>query len=64
MCFVSTRTIPAPRPRHKGRKARTNRGQFGSLERRYWSGTLTDEEQERFEALVCMTRTLYREVRV
>ncbi len=49
--------------KRKGRRSRTNRGQFGSLERRYWNGTLTDEETERFEGIVCAMRTLYKEAR-
>ena len=42
------------------KKARTNRGMFGSLERRYWRGVLTEEETARFEALICALRTLHK----
>jgi hypothetical protein len=45
------------------RKARTNRGKFGSLERRYWQGVLTPEEEERFEAIVYATHSLYKAAR-
>jgi hypothetical protein len=33
---------------------------FGALERNYWRGSLTDEQQERFEALIRLTRSLYK----
>jgi hypothetical protein len=53
-------TVAPQAPRHKGRRARTNRGMFGSLERRYWNGDLAGQE-EGFEALISALRTLYRE---
>jgi hypothetical protein len=33
---------------------------FGALERDYWRGSLTDEQQERFEALIHAARSLYK----
>jgi hypothetical protein len=53
----------APRAHPSTRKARTNRGKFGSLERRYWRGVLTPEEEERFEAIVYATHSLYKAAR-
>ena len=50
----------APRAYPSTRKARTNRGMFGSLERRYFAGDLTDQGEERFEALIYALRTLYK----
>jgi hypothetical protein len=50
----------APHPRSPTRKARTNRGMFGSLERRYFAGDLTDQGEERFEALIYALRRLYK----
>ena len=49
-----------PRAHPSTRKARTNRGMFGSLERRYFAGDLlTDQGEERFEALIYALRSLY-----
>jgi hypothetical protein len=45
------------------RKARTNLGQYRSLERRYWKGTLAHEEEERFEDLIRALRSLYKATR-
>ena len=50
----------APHAHPSTRKARTNRGMFGSLERRYWRGTLAPDEEERFEALIYALRTFYK----
>jgi hypothetical protein len=50
----------APLARPSTRKARTNRGMFGSLERRYFAGDLTDQGEERFEALIYALRILYK----
>jgi hypothetical protein len=33
---------------------------FGSLERRYWRGVLTLEEEQRFESLIYALRTLHK----
>jgi hypothetical protein len=49
--------------RRRGRKCRTNRGKFGSLERRYFAGVLTAEEEEGFEAICYAMGRLYKEVR-
>ena len=53
----------APRAHPSTRKARTNLGQYGSLERRYFRGQLTLEEEELFEDLVCDLRSLYKQAR-
>jgi hypothetical protein len=50
-------TIAHPRTT---RKARTNLGQYRSLERRYWKGTLAYEEEQRFEDLIHTLRSLYK----
>jgi hypothetical protein len=55
-------TVAPGASRYKGRKARTNRGKFGSLELRYWRGDLTEEEAESFERLVYLMHTLYKGV--
>jgi hypothetical protein len=49
-----------PLPRTRVNKAKTNRGMFGSLERRYFAGDLTDQGEERFEALIYALRSLYK----
>jgi hypothetical protein len=53
----------APPAHRTTRKARTNLGQYRSLERRYWKGTLTHEEEERFEDLIHALRSLYKVAR-
>ena len=53
----------APHPHPSTRKAKTNRGMFGSLERRYFAGDLTDQGEERFEALIYALRSLYKAAR-
>jgi hypothetical protein len=53
----------APHAHPSTRKARTNLGQYRSLERRYWKGALTHEEKERFEDLINALRTLYKQAR-
>jgi hypothetical protein len=57
---VDTTTLVAPARTNKGRKARTNLGRFRSLERHYWRGALTAEE-EGFEALCLATSRLYKQ---
>jgi hypothetical protein len=48
-------------PAHRAtRKARTNRGKFVSLERRYWRELLSPEEEERFERIVLAVGRLYK----
>ena len=42
------------------RKARTNLGRYRSLERRYFEGQLTLEEEQRFEDLIYALRSLYK----
>jgi hypothetical protein len=42
------------------RKARTNLGRYRSLERRYFGGRLTLEEERLLEELVCALRGLYK----
>ena len=49
----------APPARRTTRRARTNLGQYRSLERRYWRGLLAAEEERRFEDLIYALRTLY-----
>jgi hypothetical protein len=49
--------------RRRGRRARTNRGRFGSLERSYWNGSLSEREQESFEDICYAMARLYKEVR-
>ena len=56
-------SLAHPRIR-KGRKARTNRGMFASLERNYWRGALTDEQQATFEDVVRDLRRLYKSAAV
>jgi hypothetical protein len=51
------------RRKRRGRTARTNRGKFGSLERRYWKGQLSESEQEVFESLCLQLHRLYRDDR-
>jgi hypothetical protein len=58
---VNNSTAPHPHP--STRKARTNKGMFGSLERRYFAGDLTDQGEERFEALIHALRSLYKAAR-
>jgi hypothetical protein len=50
-------------PRRRSRRARTNRGKFCSLERRYWRGDLTQKEEESFERICYQMGRLYKEVR-
>ena len=57
---MATTKSSAPHAHPSPRRARTNRGMFGSLERRYWQGALTDAEEERFEALIYALRTFYK----
>jgi hypothetical protein len=56
---VIDQSLAHPRIRRE-RQARTNKGMYAALERRYWRGSLTDEQQERFEDLIYLLRTLYR----
>jgi hypothetical protein len=55
--FVTTGSVA------RGRKARTNRGKFSSLERRYWNGALSEAEEESFERIVYLMGRLYKDVR-
>lgn len=57
---MATEKSSAPHAHRSTRKARTNRGMFGSLERRYFAGDLTDQGEERFEALIYALRSLYK----
>ena len=57
---MATEKSSAPAHPSARKKARTNRGMFGSLERRYWRGALTLEEEQRFEALIYALRSLYK----
>jgi hypothetical protein len=61
---MATTESSAP-PAHPStrRKARTNKGMFGALERNYWRGSLTLEEEERFEDLIRDLRGLYKAAR-
>jgi hypothetical protein len=59
---MDTTTLAAPARTNKGRRARTNLGRFRSLERHYWRGALTTEEEEGFEALCLATARLYRQL--
>jgi hypothetical protein len=45
------------------RKARTNLGRYRCLERRYWQGALTLEEEEAFEDLIYALCSLYKQAR-
>jgi hypothetical protein len=53
---------PAKLP-HKEANARTNLGRSRSLERRYFKGPLTAEEERRFEDLIYALRGLYKQAR-
>ena len=57
---MDTAESSAPHAHPSTRKARTNRGMFDSLERRYWRGMVNPEEEERFEALIYALRTFYK----
>jgi hypothetical protein len=60
---VDTRESSAPHAHPSTRKAKTNLGQYRSLERRYWKGTLAHEEEGRFEDLIYALRSLYNAAR-
>jgi hypothetical protein len=60
---MATTESSAPLAHRTTRKARTNLGQYRSLERRYWKGTLAYEEEERFEDLIRDLRGLYKAAR-
>jgi hypothetical protein len=45
------------------RKAKSNLGRYRSLERRYFGGQLTLEEERRFEDLIYALRSLYKAAR-
>jgi hypothetical protein len=64
---VDTIESSAPCAHPSTRKARTNvrsnLGRYRSLERRYFRGQLTLEEQQRFEALIYALRSLYKQAR-
>ena len=53
-------SAPHAHPATRSRKAWTNRGKFCSLERRYWRGVLTLEEERHFEDLIRALRGLYK----
>jgi hypothetical protein len=53
----------APHPHASIGKARTNLGRYRSLERRYFGGKLTLEEEQRFEDLIYALRSLYKAAR-
>ena len=52
-------SLAHPRIR-KGRKARTNLGQYRSLERRYHKRQLNAEQEQLFEDLINAMRNLYK----
>jgi hypothetical protein len=56
---VIDQSLAHPRIR-KGRKPRSNLGRYRSLERRYFRGQLTLEEEQRFEDLIYALRSLYK----
>ncbi len=60
---MATTESSAPPAHRTTRRARTNLGQYGSLERRYFRGDLTLGEEERFEDLVRDLRSLYKQAR-
>ena len=60
---VDTTESSAPPAHRTTRKARTNLGQYSSLERRYFRGQLTLEEEELFEDLIRDLRGLYKQAR-
>ena len=53
---------PRPTPRASNRRARTLRGKFGSLERRYIQGRLDEVQEEDFERLCLDMSRLYKDV--
>jgi hypothetical protein len=60
---MATEKSSAPHAHPSTRKARTNLGCYRSLERRYWNGSLTLEEEQRFEDLIHALRSLYKAAR-
>ena len=60
---MATHNVKGRPTLRKGRKARRNIGRYRALERGYWQGSLTEDEEERFERLVYEANRLYREVR-
>jgi hypothetical protein len=61
--FMATEKSSAPHAHPSTRKARTNLARYRSLERRYWNGSLTLEEEQRFEDLIYALRSLYKAAR-
>jgi hypothetical protein len=59
---VDRASVAQPKGR-RGRRARTNRGRFGSLELRYFRGDLSPSEEESFEAICYQMHRLYLAVR-
>jgi hypothetical protein len=57
---MATTESSAPPAHPSTRKARTNLGRYRSLERRYFKGQLTLEEEQRFEDLIYALRSLYK----
>lgn len=53
---------PRPTPRASNRRARTLRGKFGSLERRYFQGRLDQVQERAFERLCLDLSHLYKDV--
>jgi hypothetical protein len=60
---VATQNVKGRPTLRKGRKARRNIGKYRVLERSYWAGSLTTDEEQRFERLVYEANRLYKEVR-
>jgi hypothetical protein len=58
---MATQKSSAPHARPSTRKARTNLGRYRSLDRHYFRGQLTLEEERRFEDLIYTLRRLYKE---
>lgn len=62
---MNNSTAPHPRPstRTLNRRARTLRGKFGSLEKRYLQGRLDEGQEEAFERLCLDMHHLYKDLR-
>jgi hypothetical protein len=57
---MATTESSAPHAHPSTRKAKTNLGRYRSLERRYFGGQLTVQEERRFEDLIYALRSLYK----
>jgi hypothetical protein len=57
---MATEESSAPHAHPSTRKVKTNLGRYRSLERRYFGGQLTLEEERHFESLIHQLCSLYK----